>query len=80
MISIAYGTNVNRCELTVPIGHILVCDSRSDIKHDDTALSVNVVAIAQATKLLLSCSVPDVELNLAQVLTPNIRFASSKNH
>lgn len=52
----------------MPVGHVLVCDTRGYIKHDDTALAVDVVAIAQTTKLLLACSVPDVELNGAQVL------------
>lgn len=52
----------------MPVGYILVCDTRCDIKHDDTALSVNVVSITKTAKLLLTGSIPDVELNLAQVL------------
>ena len=54
--------------LTVPVWNVLVGDTRSNIEHDDTALSVDVVSIPQTTKFLLSCGVPDIELNSAQVL------------
>ena len=52
----------------MPVGHVLVCDTGRDIEHDDTALSVNVVSVTEASKLLLSSCVPDIELDLAQVL------------
>ena len=52
----------------MPVGHVLVCDTRGDIEHDDTALSVDVVSIAETDKLLLTCRVPDVELDGAEVL------------
>jgi hypothetical protein len=52
----------------VPVGDVLVCDTRGDVEHDDTALAVDVVSIAEATKLLLTCGVPDVELDGAEVL------------
>jgi hypothetical protein len=55
-------------ELTVPVGNILVCDTRGNIEHDDTALAVDVVTITQTTELLLTSGVPDVELDLAEVL------------
>ena len=54
--------------LTMPVRHVLVGDTRRDIKHDDTALAVYVVAISQSTELLLSCSIPDIELNSSVVL------------
>ena len=54
--------------LTMPVGHVLVRDTRSDIKHDNPALSVDVVSIPETTKLLLSCRVPYIELNRAKVL------------
>ena len=57
----------NTLEVAVPIGNILVCDSRGDVKHNDTTLALNVVAIAETTKLLLSGSVPDVETDGAKV-------------
>ena len=54
--------------LTMPIRHILIGDARSDVKHNDTALAVDIVAISQATKFLLSCGIPDIELNPSVVL------------
>jgi hypothetical protein len=54
---------------TVPVGHVLVCDTRSDIEHDDAALSVDVVSVAETAKLLLAGRVPDVELDGAEVLS-----------
>ena len=54
-------------EITVPVGHVLVCDTRGHIKHDDTALALDVVAIAQTTELLLAGRVPHVEHNRAKV-------------
>jgi hypothetical protein len=53
---------------TVPVGDVLVCDARSHIEHNDTALAVDVVTITKTTELLLTSSVPDVELNLTVVL------------
>jgi hypothetical protein len=52
----------------VPVGNVLVCDTRGNIEHDDTALSVDVVAITETTELLLTGCVPDVELDLSEVL------------
>lgn len=52
----------------MPVGDVLVCDTRGNIEHDDTALSVDVVSITEATELLLASCVPDVELDLAEVL------------
>lgn len=53
---------------TVPVGDVLVCDTRGHVEHDDTALAVDVVSIAEATELLLAGRIPDVELDLAEVL------------
>jgi len=52
----------------VPVGDVLVCDTRGDVEHDNTALAVDVVAITETTELLLTCGVPDVELDGAEVL------------
>lgn len=57
----------NTDKVTVPVGYVLVGDTGRDIEHDDTALSIDVVSITETTKLFLSSSVPDVELNGAQV-------------
>lgn len=52
----------------MPVGDILVRDTRSDIEHDDAALSVDVIAIAKSTKFLLSSRVPDIKDDRADVL------------
>ena len=52
----------------MPVWDVLVGDAGGDIEHDDTALSVDVVAISQTTELLLTCSVPYIELDLSEVL------------
>jgi hypothetical protein len=58
----------NADQVTVPVGDVLVGDARGDVEHDDTALAVDVVAVAEATELLLSSGVPDIELDLTKVL------------
>lgn len=52
----------------MPVGDVLVCDTRSHVKHDDTALAVDVVSITKTAELLLTCGVPDIELDGAEVL------------
>jgi len=54
---------------TVPVGNVLICDTGSDIKHDDTTLSVDIVSITETTELLLSSGIPDIELDVTQVLS-----------
>lgn len=64
----------------MPVGNVLVCDASSDIEHDDTALSVDVVTITETSELLLSSGIPDIELNGTQVLSkvsiPSISLSS----
>lgn len=50
-------------EVAMPVGNILVGDARGHIEHDDTALTINVVAVTETTKLFLSSSIPDVKLD-----------------
>ena len=57
-----------RGELTVPVGNVLVSNTGSDIEHDDTALAVDVVTVTETTELLLAGGIPDIELNLTEVL------------
>ncbi len=52
----------------MPVGDVLVCDTGGDVEHDDAALAVDVVAVAQTAKLLLAGSVPHIELDRAKVL------------
>lgn len=52
----------------MPIRNILVRDTGRNVEHDDTALAVDVVAISQSAKLFLTCSIPYIELDTAEVL------------
>lgn len=51
----------------MPVGDVLVRDPGSDVKHDDAALPVDVVAVAEATKLLLAGGIPHIELEFTKV-------------
>ena len=53
---------------TVPVGNVLVGDAGGNIEHDDTALAVNVVTITETTELLLAGGIPNIELDLTEVL------------
>lgn len=55
----------------MPDRDVVVGDSRGDIEHDDTTLAVDVVTVTEATELLLSGGVPDVECDGAAVLGMN---------
>jgi hypothetical protein len=57
----------------VPVGDVLVGDARRHIEHDDAALAVDVVAVAQAAELLLAGRVPDVESDGTEVLGVLVR-------
>ena len=54
-------------EVAVPVGHVLVRDAGRHVKHDDTALALDVVAVTQATELLLTSGVPNVEYDRTKV-------------
>lgn len=54
---------------TVPVGDVLVGNAGSHIEHDDTALAVDVVTITETAELLLTSGVPDIELDLTEVLS-----------
>jgi len=54
-------------EVTVPVWYILVCDSRGNVEHDDTALALDIISIAETTEFLLASGIPDVEANAAKV-------------
>ena len=53
----------NSDEIFVPLGHVLVGNSRADIKHNDSTVSSDVVSVSESSKFLLSGGVPNVELN-----------------
>ena len=54
-------------QIFVPVGNVLVGDATGDIEHDDTALPLNVVAVAQAAELLLPGRVPNVKADWSVV-------------
>jgi len=54
-------------EITMPVGNILVGDTGGDIKHDDTALALDIVTVTETTELFLASSIPHVETNCAEV-------------
>ena len=45
----------------MPVYNILVRDTRCNIKHNDRALSLNVISVTKTTKFLLTSGVPDIE-------------------
>lgn len=57
----------NTDKITVPVGNVLVGDTGGDVKHDDAALTVDVVAVAEAAELLLTSGIPDLKLDLTKV-------------
>ena len=52
----------------MPVRNVLVCDAGCDIKHDDTTLPVDIIAISQSTELFLPGGVPHIELDASVVL------------
>lgn len=54
-------------KIAMPVGDILVGDAGGNVKHDDAALALDVVSIAQSTELLLPSRVPHVEADSAEV-------------
>jgi hypothetical protein len=51
----------------MPVGDVLVGDTGSHIKHDDTALTLDVVTVTKTTELFLSSGIPDVETDGTKV-------------
>ena len=52
----------------MPVGNVLVRNTRGYVKHDDTTLAVDIVSISQTAELLLTSSIPDIELDGTKVL------------
>jgi hypothetical protein len=61
-------------QITVPVGNVLVGNAGGDVEHDDAALAVDVVSVTKTSKLLLSCGIPDIELDVAQVRAESQRM------
>jgi hypothetical protein len=54
-------------KIAMPVGHVLVCDAGRDVKHNDAALALDIVAIAETAELLLAGCVPNVEADCTEV-------------
>lgn len=61
----------------MPVGNVLVGNAGGDIEHDDTALAVDVVTVTETTELLLTGGIPDIELDLAEVLRGGVVRSAS---
>lgn len=59
----------------MPIGYVLVRDARGHVKHDDAALAVDVVSVAETAEFFLPRGVPDVELDAAVVLEVGVEVS-----
>ena len=64
--------------ISVPVGYVLVSDSRGHIKHDDRALTLNIVAITKTTELFLSGGIPHVEYQVTTVCAKLERVAAAE--
>ena len=53
----------NSGQITVPVGNILVGNTRSDIEHDNGALALNVVSVTESSEFFLSGGIPNIEFN-----------------
>lgn len=51
----------------MPVGDVLVRDTRGHVEHDDAALPLDVVAVTEATKFLLTGGIPNVEADGTKV-------------
>jgi len=50
-------------EIAMPVGDVFVRDSGRDVEHDDGALALDVIPVAQSPELLLAGGIPDVEFD-----------------
>jgi hypothetical protein len=57
----------NSFEIAMPVGNVLVRDTRCDVEHNDTTLALDIITISEATKFLLTSGIPYVEADCAKV-------------
>mmetsp|Transcript_23131 Transcript_23131/g.34243 ORF Transcript_23131/g.34243 Transcript_23131/m.34243 type:complete len:270 (+) Transcript_23131:104-913(+) len=50
-------------KITMPVRNILVSDTGGNVKHNDGALSLDVVSITESSEFFLPCSIPYVEFD-----------------
>ena len=51
----------------MPVRNVLVGDPGGDVEHDDSALTLDVISIAETTKFFLSGRVPNIKAYSAEV-------------
>lgn len=61
-------------KISVPVGNILVRDSRCNIKHNNGTVSLDVVTITKTSQLLLASSIPDIEFDGSSICMENERM------
>jgi len=54
-------------EVAMPVGDVLVGHARSHIEHDNGALALDVISVAEASELLLAGGIPHIEDDLAVI-------------
>lgn len=52
-------------QITMPVGNVFVSYTSCHVKHDDSAVALNVVTVTEASKLFLASCIPNVEANLS---------------
>jgi hypothetical protein len=52
----------------VPVGNVFVCNTGGDVEHDDAAQAIDIVTVTKTSELFLSSSIPDIELDVTQIL------------
>jgi hypothetical protein len=67
-------------EITMPVGHVLVSETRSDIEHDDGSLTLNVIAVTQTTELLLNVQILSEEFFTEATLNVISGFEICRKH
>lgn len=64
----------NPDQIAMPVWYVFVGDARRNVKHDDGALSLNVVTVAKAAKFLLTGGIPNVEAYRSAIGMENQRM------
>jgi len=69
LVSAEHNRNIftDTLKIAMPVGNVLIGDTGRDVKHNDATLALDVVAIAETTKLFLAGSIPDIEYDIAKV-------------
>ena len=69
LVSAEHNRNVftNALKIAMPVRNVFIGDAGRNVEHDDTTLALDVVAIAETTKLFLPGSIPDIEYDCAKV-------------